>query len=105
MKNITTRIRDAATCVLFGLALMAGASAQTAAEAPDVLMKRISQEVLDVAKTDKDIQAGNQQKVLALVESKIIPYVDFSYMTEIAVGRNWRVATPQQQQQLIEQEQ
>ncbi|PRC94014.1 MlaC/ttg2D family ABC transporter substrate-binding protein [Solimicrobium silvestre] len=77
--------------------------AHAAEEAPDVLVKRISQEVLDVAKSDKDIQAGNQQKILDLVEQKILPYVDFQRMTELAAGRNWRVATPAQQQELVKQ--
>lgn len=82
-----------AACALLPL----GAVAQ---EAPDALVKRISQEVLDAAKTDKDIQAGNQQKVLGLVEEKIIPHVDFQRMTSLAAGRFWREATPEQQKQL-----
>ncbi len=77
-----------------------GAQAQ---EAPDALVKRISQEVLDAAKADKDIQAGNQQKVLGLVEQKIIPYVNFQHMTSLAAGRFWRQATPEQQKQLTDE--
>jgi phospholipid transport system substrate-binding protein len=69
-------------------------------EAPDALIKRISQEVLDLAKADKEIQKGNQQRVLDLVESKIIPYVDFQRMTSLAAGRYWREATPEQQEKL-----
>jgi phospholipid transport system substrate-binding protein len=69
-------------------------------EAPDVLVKRISQEVMESAKTDKDIQAGNQKKVLELVESKILPHVDFQRMTSLAIGRFWREASPEQQKQL-----
>lgn len=72
-------------------------------EAPDVLIKRISQEVLDTAKSDKDIQSGNQQKVLDLVEAKILPFVDFARMTSMAAGRNWRTATPEQQKELTKQ--
>lgn len=72
-------------------------------EAPDALIKRISQEVLDTAKSDKDIQSGNEQKVLDLVESKILPSVDFGRMTEMAAGRNWRTATPTQQAELTKQ--
>lgn len=72
-------------------------------EAPDVLIKRISQEVMDTAKGDKAIQAGDQGKVLDLVNAKILPYVDFQRMTEMAAGRNWRSATPDQQQQLVSQ--
>lgn len=69
-------------------------------EAPDALVKRISSEVLEIAKNDKDIQAGNQKKVMDLVETKILPYVDFQRMTALAAGRYWREATPEQQKQL-----
>ncbi|MEC4721508.1 ABC transporter substrate-binding protein [Noviherbaspirillum sp. CPCC 100848] len=76
------------------------APAASAQEAPDALVKRISQEVLETAKSDKDIQGGNQKKVLDLVESKILPHVDFQRMTALAAGRFWREATPEQQKQL-----
>jgi phospholipid transport system substrate-binding protein len=79
------------------IAFVAPAMAQ---EAPDALIKRISLEVIDAAKADKDIQAGNTQKVLGLVESKVLPYVDFQRMTSLAAGRFWRDATPEQQKQL-----
>ncbi|MDO9217523.1 MAG: ABC transporter substrate-binding protein, partial [Lacisediminimonas sp.] len=85
--------------VAFAL-LPAAAQAQ---EAPDVLVKRISEEVVNTAKADKQIQGGNQQRVLALVEEKIIPHVDFQHMTALAAGRYWRQATPQQQQQLTKE--
>jgi phospholipid transport system substrate-binding protein len=70
-------------------------------EAPDVLVKRISQEVLDTAKNDKNIQAGNRQHIFNLVEAKILPYVDMQRTTAMAAGRFWRQATPEQQQQLV----
>ncbi len=78
-------------------------AAASAQEAPDALVKRISQDVLDTAKADKGVQGGNQQRILALVEEKIIPYVDFHRMTALAVCRYWRDATPDQQKQLITQ--
>lgn len=88
----------------FSILLTAGFLAATgqafAQEAPDALVKRISQEVLDIAKTDKEIQGGNQKRVLDLVETKILPYVDFQRMTALAAGRFWRDATPDQQKQL-----
>jgi phospholipid transport system substrate-binding protein len=74
-----------------------------AQEAPDALVKRISSEVLDIAKSDKDIQNGNQKKVLDLVDAKILPYVDFQRMTSLALGRHWREATPEQQKQLTDE--
>ncbi|MDO8654633.1 MAG: ABC transporter substrate-binding protein [Undibacterium sp.] len=70
-------------------------------EAPDLLIKRLSQEILDIAKNDKDIQAGNQKRVFEVVESKILPYIDFTRMTSLAAGKNWREASPEQQKQLI----
>lgn len=86
------------------LAFAGSAMAQTdpaaAGEAPDVLVKRISLEVLNTAKADKGIQAGNQRRILDLVEAKILPYVDFKRMTALAAGRFWRQATPEQQTQL-----
>jgi phospholipid transport system substrate-binding protein len=76
------------------------AAAAPAGEAPDVLVKRISNDVLETAKTDKAIQAGDQKRVMDLVETKILPYVDFTRMTSLAAGRFWRDATPDQQQKL-----
>ncbi len=82
---------------------MAFAQHSVAQEAPDALVKRISQEVLDSAKADKEIQTGNHKRVLNLVEAKILPYVDFQRMTALAAGRHWRAATPEQQELLTNQ--
>ncbi len=71
-----------------------------AQEAPDALVKRISEDVLNVAKTDKAIQGGNVGRIVSLVQEKILPYVDFDRMTALAAGRYWREATPEQKQQL-----
>lgn len=86
----------------FGVLLM-GASLGAYAEmtAPDVLIKNIAQEVLAIVKRDKDIQAGDRQKILALVDAKVLPNFDFERMTRLAVGRAWRDATPEQQQTLV----
>ena len=75
-------------------------AAPPANEAPDALVKRISSDVIDTAKNDREIQAGNQKRVMDLVETKILPYVDFQRMTALAAGRFWREATPEQQKQL-----
>ena len=72
-----------------------------AEEGADALVKRISQEIIAIAKTDKSIQAGDRNKVEAIVEEKILPHVDFARMTSLAVGRNWRDASADQQKQLI----
>jgi phospholipid transport system substrate-binding protein len=82
-----------------GLSLSGAAQAQTA-EAPDVLIKRLSTEVLDAIKADKGVQAGDTSKVVALVDTKIMPNVNFARMTAAAVGRNWKQASPEQQKRL-----
>jgi phospholipid transport system substrate-binding protein len=75
--------------------------AYAAEEGADALVKRISQEIIAIAKTDKSIQAGDRNKIEEVVEAKILPHVDFSRMTSLAVGRNWRDANADQQKQLI----
>lgn len=87
-----------AVTIAAGVLAFAGPAA--AQEAADALVKRISLEVVDAAKADKEIQAGNQKRVLDLVEAKILPHVDFQRMTSLAAGRFWREATPEQQKQL-----
>lgn len=72
-----------------------------AEEAPDVLIKRVSEEVLDIIRKDKDVQSGNTKRILELVDAKVLPYFNFQHMTALAVGKDWRKATPQQQQQLM----
>ena len=69
-------------------------------EAPDALVKRISSDVLATIKSDPAIQAGDINRIVALVDSKILPSVNFTRMTSSAVGRFWRQATPEQQKQL-----
>jgi phospholipid transport system substrate-binding protein len=81
-------------------AFAAPAAPAASGEAPDVLVKRISNDVIETAKSDKDIQAGNTKKIMDLVDSKILPYVDFQRMTALAAGRHWREATPEQKTQL-----
>ena len=85
---------------ILAVGVLAFSGPVAAQEAPDALVKRISLEVVDAAKADKEIQAGNQKRVLDLVEAKILPYVDFQRMTSLAAGRFWREATPEQQKQL-----
>lgn len=70
--------------------------------APDVLLKAAASEVIAIIRQDKDIQAGNPTQVANLVETRILPLFDFSRMTQSAVGRNWRLATPEQQKALTE---
>jgi phospholipid transport system substrate-binding protein len=94
MKNITRSL-------LMSFALSVGAASFAQAEtAPDALIKQVSTDVLDAVKADKSIQAGDVQKVVALVDVKVMPHINFQRMTASAVGRYWRQATPDQQKRL-----
>jgi len=64
--------------------------------APDALVKSITEEVVAILKQDKDIQAGDTKKAADLIETKIVPHFNFIRMTRIAMGRNWRLASPEQ---------
>ena len=70
------------------------------AKAPDALIKEVSSDVLDAVKADKSIKQGDVNKVIALVDAKVMPHVNFQRMTASAVGRYWRQATPEQQKRL-----
>jgi len=74
--------------------------ARAADEAPDVMIKRLSDEVLAAIRADKAIQAGDTNRILGLVDSKIMPNVNFQRMSAAAVGPAWRQATPEQQKRL-----
>jgi len=85
--------------VLFGLTgvLFTGvAAAEIATAAPDTLIRDLTTEVLDALRADKAVAAGDVSRVQKLVDDKILPYVDFQKMTQLAVGRGWRNATPEQ---------
>jgi phospholipid transport system substrate-binding protein len=87
-----------AACALTGLAPLA--QAQATDEAPDALIKRISDDTLNAIKADKAIKAGDTSRIIALVDSKIMPNVNFQRMTAAAVGPAWRQASPEQQKRL-----
>ena len=86
------------------LAVFSAAAGSAAADvAPDALARSVTDEVLAIVRADKDLQAGHQQKVMQLVESKVLPHFNFGRMTQLAVGRNWRQATPEQQKALTDE--
>lgn len=101
LRNRTTAWRAWLTAVALGLSFSL-AQAQ-ATKAPDALIKEVSTDVLDSLRADKSIKQGDVQKVIALVDQKVMPHVDFQRMTSASVGRYWREATPEQQKQLQEQ--
>ena len=92
-------MRNAIRIALLALtaAFVVSAHAQ---EAPDALVKRVSQDVLQTTKGDPKIQAGDQARIREVMESKLAPNFDFERMTALAMGRNWRDATPEQQKRL-----
>ena len=70
---------------------------------PDDLVKKVTAEVLQTIQTDKQLQAGDRRKALALAEEKILPLIDFEEATRLATGRAWRNATPEQRAQLVQE--
>jgi phospholipid transport system substrate-binding protein len=83
--------------------IAAFAPAAHAQEAPDALVKRVSEQVLQIVKTDPKVQAGDQARIREVIETKLLPNFDFERMTALAMGRNWRNATPEQQKRLTDE--
>ena len=97
-------LRAPAWATLFaGLVLGAAAGAALGQEAPDAMVKRVSDEVLQIVKTDPRVQAGDRDRIREVIDTKLAPNFDFERMTALAVGRAWRTATPEQQKQLVDQ--
>jgi phospholipid transport system substrate-binding protein len=88
--------------MFFALSGVASAQAVDTSN-PDALIKAVTQQVMDQIRGDKSIQSGDINKITELVNEKILPYTDFRRTTQLAMGRNWRAATPDQQAQVIEQ--
>ena len=86
-----------------GLLLLAVALPALAQEAPDALVKRVSQEALQIIKTDPNVQAGDQARIRDLIETKLTPHFDIDRMTALAAGRAYRSATPEQKKRLGEE--
>ncbi|MFM2034937.1 MAG: hypothetical protein RL459_202 [Pseudomonadota bacterium] len=104
MKLMQTMNRRDVYKLVAGLALagvsLLGAPARAADEAPDQMIKRLSTEMLDIIRADKALQSGDINRVIAVVDSRVIPHVNFQRMTASAVGPAWRQATPEQQKRL-----
>jgi phospholipid transport system substrate-binding protein len=89
--------------LMLALAGLLPLTASAADEAPDVLIKRLSTEILDKIKSDKSIKAGDMSRIVALVDSEVMPNLNFQRMTSSAVGPAWRQATPEQRKRLQEE--
>jgi phospholipid transport system substrate-binding protein len=83
------------------LGAMLAAPAPAQQDAPDALVKTVTNDVLAIVREDKDIQSGSTKRAIELVEQKVLPHFNFTRMTQLAVGRDWRQATPEQQTQLV----
>ena len=83
---------------LLGLCLAFGALAQ---ETPDALVKTVTLEVVDLIAKDKEIKSGNRAKLISLIDAKVIPHFNFESMTALAMGQNWKKATPEQRERLM----
>jgi len=83
--------------------LLGAGLAQAQDVSPDALVKRVSGEVLELIRSDREVQQGNARKITDLVESKVLPHFNFARMTALAVGPGWRRATPEQQKQLVDE--
>jgi len=85
------------TGFILSAGLMAGSGAAVAEISADDLVKQTAEDVLSTIKNDKEIQAGNQQKIFALAEEKILPNFDFDRVCRMVLGKNWKSASPEQQ--------
>lgn len=86
--------------ILLGFVAPPLAVASPAGMAPDALARSVTDEVINILRTDKDLQAGNQKKARELIETKIAPHFNFTSMTKLALGKNWNAANPEQRKAL-----
>ncbi len=98
-----TALRNWFICFLASFFFAFASQVHAQEEAPDVLVKRVSIEVLDIAKKDAEVKKGNMQRIFRLVEEKVMPYVDFKKTTSLAIGKYWRQATTEQKEELTKQ--
>ena len=103
MKNFlehlrTTRLGTAIAVVALAFAALLPAAR---AETPDELIRKLSTDVIEQIKADRELQAGNSKRVSEFVDATIMPSVNFERMTSLAVGRGWRDATPEQRKRLV----
>lgn len=89
--------------LLAGASLLLPVGAQAQETPPDVLVKNVTTEVLDIIRKDKEIQSGNTKRAIELVEQKVLPHFNFTHMTQMAMGKDWRQASPAQQKVLTEE--
>lgn len=86
-----------------GMILLAGRAPAAEVTPPDVLVKEVTLEVLEIVSKDREIQAGKVEKVIELVKAKVLPHFSFDSMTALAMGVNWRNATVEQKNRLTQE--
>jgi phospholipid transport system substrate-binding protein len=103
MPSLIVRMRYWLLAMMLAAALLVTKSplAEVIDATPDGLVKTLVSDVMTSIKADKDIQSGNVTKVMSLVEAKIVPYTNFQKTTQLAMGKNWSRATPEQQKQIM----
>jgi phospholipid transport system substrate-binding protein len=84
------------------LAFLPAAYAQDATP-PDVLVKNVTSEVVEIIAKDKEIRSGDRAKLIGIIDAKVLPHFNFNSMTALAMGQNWRTATPEQKKLLVEE--
>ncbi|WP_312568213.1 ABC transporter substrate-binding protein [Comamonas sp.] len=92
--------RTLAAWVAASSALWLAAPVWAAAETPDALVKRLSADILETIKADPELRNGNIARISQVVDSTVMPHVNFRRMTSAAVGPQWRQATPAQRERL-----
>ena len=103
MPSLIVRMRYWLLAMMLAAAVLVTKSplAEVIDATPDGLVKTLVSDVMTSIKADKDIQSGNVTKVMSLVETKIVPYTNFQKTTQLAMGKNWSRATPEQQKQIM----
>jgi phospholipid transport system substrate-binding protein len=99
-------VRFATAAAMAGVMVVAWlpqAAAQAELTPPDALVKSVTLEVVDILQKDKDIQQGDRKKVVALIETKVLPHFNFQAMTASAVGRNWEKASAEQKARVMDE--
>jgi phospholipid transport system substrate-binding protein len=69
---------------------------------PDILVKNVTTEVVELIAKDKEIRSGNRAKLIEVIDAKVLPHFNFASMTALAMGQNWKSATPEQKKHLID---
>ena len=95
--------RNLTSGLLAAAVLLCAGPARAQQEAPDVLVKNVTLEVVDLISKDKDIKSGNRAKLIQVIDSKVLPHFNFTAMTSLALGQNWNKATPEQKKRLTEE--